>query len=102
MSTMDSKYITIQGKSDIIPQLKKEAKNADAVYFATDPDREGEAISWHIATVLGIEPEKCLRVSFNEITKSIVQSEINKPRPIDMSLVDAQQARRILRRPKIK
>lgn len=92
------KYITIQGKSDTISQLKKEAKNAEAVYFATDPDREGEAISWHIAYVLGLEPEKCLRVSFNEITKSIVQSEIKKPRPIDMSLVDAQQARRVLDR----
>ena len=92
------KYITIQGKSDLINQLKKEAKAADAVYFATDPDREGEAISWHLATVLGIEPEKCHRVAFNEITKSAVQSEIKKPRQIDMNLVDAQQARRVLDR----
>lgn len=92
------KYITIHGKSDLINQLKKEAKAADAVYFATDPDREGEAISWHLATVLGIEPEKCHRVAFNEITKSAVQSEIKKPRQIDMNLVDAQQARRVLDR----
>ena len=92
------KYITIQGKSDIINVLKKEAKAADAVYFATDPDREGEAISWHLATVLGIEPEKCRRVTFNEITKSTVQAEIKKPRQIDMNLVDAQQARRVLDR----
>ncbi|MBQ0126298.1 MAG: type I DNA topoisomerase [Clostridiales bacterium] len=92
------KYITIHGKTDLINQLKKEAKAADAVYFATDPDREGEAISWHLATVLGIDPEKCLRVSFNEITKSTIQAEIKNPRPIDMNLVDAQQARRVLDR----
>ncbi len=92
------KYVTIQGKTDVINQLKKEAKTADAVYFATDPDREGEAISWHIATVLGMDPAKCLRISFNEITKSTIQSEINNPRPIDMNLVDAQQARRVLDR----
>lgn len=92
------KYITIHGKSELINQLKKEAKNADAVYFATDPDREGEAISWHLATVLGIDPEKCCRVSFNEITKSTIQAEIQNPRPIDMNLVDAQQARRVLDR----
>lgn len=92
------KYITIHGKSELINQLKKEAKNADAVYFATDPDREGEAISWHLATVLGIDPSKCCRVSFNEVTKSTVQAEIQNPRPIDMNLVDAQQARRVLDR----
>lgn len=92
------KYITIHGKTDLIAQLKKEAKAADAVYFATDPDREGEAISWHLATVLGIEPEKCYRVAFNEITKSTIQTEINHPRQIDMNLVDAQQARRVLDR----
>jgi len=92
------KYITIQGKTDVINMLKKEAKAADAVYFATDPDREGEAISWHIATVLGMDPAKCLRISFNEITKSTIQTEINNPRPIDMNLVDAQQARRVLDR----
>ncbi|MBO4353357.1 MAG: type I DNA topoisomerase [Clostridia bacterium] len=92
------KYITIQGKNDVINLLKKEAKTADAVYFATDPDREGEAISWHIATVLGMDPAKCLRISFNEITKSTIQAEINNPRPIDMNLVDAQQARRVLDR----
>ena len=92
------KYLIIKGKTDLINDLKKEAKSADAVYFATDPDREGEAISWHLATVLGIEPEDCLRVTFNEITKSTIQSEIKHPRPIDMNLVDAQQARRVLDR----
>lgn len=92
------KYINIRGKSELIAELKKEAKNADKVYFATDPDREGEAISWHLATVLGIAPENAYRVSFNEITKKTVQSEIQNPKPINMDLVNAQQARRILDR----
>ncbi|MBQ8496933.1 MAG: type I DNA topoisomerase [Clostridia bacterium] len=92
------KYINIQGKSALIAELKKEAKNADKVYFATDPDREGEAISWHLATVLGIAPEDAYRVSFNEITKKTVQAEIQNPKPINMDLVNAQQARRILDR----
>ena len=93
-----AKYINIQGKSALIAELKKEAKNADKVYFATDPDREGEAISWHLATVLGIAPEDAYRVAFNEITKKTVQAEIKNPKPIDMNLVNSQQARRILDR----
>ncbi len=93
-----AKYINIQGKSDLIADMKKDAKAADEVYLATDPDREGEAIAWHLATVLGIEPERATRVTFNEITKKIVLSEINNPRAIDMNLVNAQQARRVLDR----
>ena len=92
------KYINIQGKSALIAEMKKEAKNADKVYIATDPDREGEAIAWHLATVLGIEPEQALRVAFNEITKKTVQNGIEAPHPIDMNLVNSQQARRILDR----
>lgn len=93
-----AKYITIQGKADIIAQLKKEVKNADKVFFATDPDREGEAISWHLATVLGIKPEEANRVTFNDITRKTVLAGIENPRSIDMNLVDSQQARRILDR----
>ncbi len=92
------KYINIQGKGALINQIKKDAKNADVIYLATDPDREGEAIAWHLATVLGIEPEKANRVSFNEITKNTVQSEIKNPRAINMDLVNSQQARRVLDR----
>jgi len=92
------KYITIRGKGDIISKLKKEAKNAKTVYLATDPDREGEAISWHLANLLNIdEKEKC-RITFNEITKNAVKNAIKSPREIDMDLVDAQQARRVLDR----
>ena len=79
-------------------QLKKEAKKSDVVYLATDPDREGEAISWHLAGALGIDPESPCRVTFNEITKTAVKAAIKEPRPIDMDLVDAQQARRVLDR----
>ena len=92
------KYINIQGKGELINQIKKEAKAADVVYLATDPDREGEAIAWHLATVLGIEPEKAQRVSFNEITKNTVRAEIENPRAINMDLVNSQQARRVLDR----
>ena len=91
-------YINIRGKGDIIKDIKKEAKSAGKIYFATDPDREGEAISWHLATALGIPVEKTLRISFNEITKTAVKAAIKSPRQIDMNLVDAQQARRILDR----
>ena len=91
-------YINIRGKGDLIKDIKKEAKAANKVFLATDPDREGEAISWHLATALGIAPEKTLRVSFNEITKSAVKAAIKEPRGIDMNLVNAQQARRILDR----
>lgn len=92
------KYINIKGKTDIINQLKKEVKNADKVYFATDPDREGEAISWHLATVLGIKPEEANRVTFNDITKKTVLAGMEHPRAIDMNIVNSQQARRILDR----
>ncbi|HOM03245.1 MAG TPA: type I DNA topoisomerase [Acetivibrio sp.] len=92
------KYITIRGKGDIISKLKKEAKSANTIYLATDPDREGEAISWHLANLLNIdEKEKC-RVTFNEITKNAVKNAIKSPREINMDLVDAQQARRVLDR----
>ena len=94
----EAHYINIRGKGDIIKEIRKEAKNATKVFIATDPDREGEAIAWHIATALGIPIEKTLRVTFNEITKTVVKAAIKKPRSIDMSLVDAQQARRILDR----
>lgn len=92
------KYITIRGKGDILTQLKKEAKTADIVYLATDPDREGEAISWHLANALKIDVNSACRVTFNEITKTAVKSAIKEPRKIDMDLVNAQQARRILDR----
>ena len=91
-------YINIRGKGDLIKDIRKEAKNASKVYFATDHDREGEAISWHLAQTLGIPVEKTLRVTFNEITKNAVKAAIKEPRQIDMNLVDAQQARRILDR----
>lgn len=91
-------YITIRGKGELLSQLKKEAKNADAIYLATDPDREGEAISWHLAEALKIDINSKCRVTFNEITKSAVKSAIKEPRSIDMDLVDAQQARRVLDR----
>ena len=91
-------YINIRGKGDLIKELKKEAKNADRIFFATDPDREGEAISWHLAMILGDDAKKAKRVSFNEITKSAVKEAIKHPRSIDMNLVNAQQARRILDR----
>ncbi len=91
-------YINIRGKGDLIKDIKKEAKAASKVFLATDPDREGEAISWHLAVALGIPVEKTLRVSFNEITKSAVRAAIKEPREIDMNLVNAQQARRILDR----
>ncbi len=92
------KYITIRGKGQLLAQLKKEAKKADVVYLATDPDREGEAISWHLAKALNIDPSSECRVTFNEITKTAVKNAIKHPRKIDMDLVDAQQARRVLDR----
>ena len=94
----EAHYINIRGKGDLIKEIKKEAKNANKVFLATDPDREGEAISWHLAAALGIPMEKTLRVSFNEITKTAVKSAIKEPRAIDMDLVNSQQARRILDR----
>jgi DNA topoisomerase-1 len=92
------KYITIRGKGDLLAKLKKDAKTADRIYLATDPDREGEAISWHIANALKIPEGETCRITFNEITKQAVQAAIKAPRAIDLDLVDAQQARRILDR----
>lgn len=94
----EPQYISIRGKGDIIKELKKEAKHAAKVYLATDPDREGEAISWHLAFLLGIDQNQPCRIVFNEITKKAVQAAIKNPRPIDLKLVDAQQARRVLDR----
>lgn len=92
------KYINIRGKGDLIKELKNEAKKADKVFLATDPDREGEAISWHLAHILGIEENKSCRIEFHEITNTAVKDAIKHPRTIDMDMVDAQQARRILDR----
>ena len=92
------KYINIRGKGDLIKALKKDAKNADRVYLASDPDREGEAIAWHLSYILGINQEEPCRIIFNEITKSAIQDAVTHPRPIDLPRVDAQQARRMLDR----
>lgn len=92
------KYISIRGKSELIRTLKKEAQKADTVYLATDPDREGEAISWHLSTLLDLEPGKGKRVVFNEITKGALKNAVANPTDINMNLVDAQQARRVLDR----
>ncbi len=94
----EPKYITIRGKGDILANLRKMVKKADKVYLATDPDREGEAISWHLAKALKLEDEEINRITFNEITKNAVKESIKNPRKIDMDLVDAQQSRRILDR----
>ena len=92
------KYITIRGKGDLIKELKDAAKKSDKVLLATDPDREGEAISWHLSKILNIDEETDCRIAFNEITESAVKNAISHPRKLDMSLVDAQQARRVLDR----
>ncbi|MFT8410096.1 MAG: type I DNA topoisomerase [Schleiferilactobacillus perolens] len=92
------KYISIRGKGDVIKDLKKEAKKADNIYLAADPDREGEAIAWHVSHILNLDPKDKNRVVFNEITKDTVKNAFKDPRSIDMKLVDAQQARRILDR----
>jgi DNA topoisomerase-1 len=97
-NNFEPKYITIRGKGDVIAKLKKEAKSAKKIFLATDPDREGEAISWHLANLLNIDESQKCRVSFNEITQNAVKNAIKEPREIDMSLVDAQQARRVLDR----
>ena len=94
----EPKYINIRGKADLIKKLKKAAKDATKVYLATDPDREGEAISWHLAYLLDIDPKNLYRITFNEITENAVKKAIENPRDIDMNLVDAQQARRVLDR----
>ncbi len=94
----EPEYINIRGKGDLIKSLKKDAKNSKKIYLATDPDREGEAIAWHLATILNDEKDKIVRVTFNEITKGAVKKAIKEPRSIDINLVDAQQARRVLDR----
>ncbi len=94
----EPQYINIRGKGDLIKSLKKDAKQAKKIYIATDPDREGEAIAWHLAKILEDEKDKITRVTFNEITKTAVQKAIKEPRDIDINLVDAQQARRVLDR----
>lgn len=94
----EPKYITIRGKGELLAQLRKEVKKADKVYLATDPDREGEAISWHLSKALNLENKKFKRITFNEITKNAVKNSIKNARDIDMNLVDAQQARRVLDR----
>lgn len=94
----EPKYITIRGKGDILAMLRKAVKKADKVYLATDPDREGEAISWHLSQALKIEDKDINRITFNEITKNAIRNSIKEARKIDMDLVDAQQARRILDR----
>ena len=95
---IEPKYITIRGKGDILAALRKEAKKSDKVFLATDPDREGEAISWHLAAALKLDKKKMRRITFNEITKNAVKASLKAPRDIDMNLVDAQQARRVLDR----
>lgn len=94
----EPKYITIRGKGELLASLRKEVKKADRVYLATDPDREGEAISWHLCHALKLDPKKTRRITFNEITKNAVRQAIKESREIDMDLVDAQQARRVLDR----
>ena len=97
-NNFEPEYINIRGKGDLIKELKKDAKSAKKVYLATDPDREGEAIAWHLSYILDVDKDKITRVTFNEITKSAVQKAIKEPRDIDVNLVDAQQARRVLDR----
>ncbi len=94
----EPEYINIRGKGDLIKELKKDAKSSKKVYLATDPDREGEAIAWHLSKILDVDDSKVTRVTFNEITKTAVQKAIKEPRDIDINLVDAQQARRVLDR----
>lgn len=97
-NNFEPKYITIRGKGDLLAKLRREAKKADKVYLATDPDREGEAISWHLSIALNLQDNKYKRITFNEITKNAVKNSIKEAREIDMNLVDAQQARRVLDR----
>ena len=94
----DLKYITIRGRGEILSRIRKEARNASQVYFATDPDREGEAISWHLFHVLGVGEDEPCRIEFNEVAKKAVQNAIKHPRKLDMGRIDAQQARRALDR----
>ena len=94
----DPEYISIRGKGDLIKELRKQAKGADKIFLATDPDREGEAISWHLQFLLGLDKNASSRIVFNEITKEAILNAVKNPRPVDTKLVDAQQARRILDR----
>lgn len=94
----EPKYITIRGKGELLAGLRKEVKKADKIYLATDPDREGEAISWHLCKALKLSPENTKRITFNEITKNAVRNSIKQSRELDMDLIDAQQARRVLDR----
>ncbi|MBR3484519.1 MAG: type I DNA topoisomerase, partial [Lachnospiraceae bacterium] len=94
----EPKYITIRGKGEILSELKKAAKKADKIYLATDPDREGEAISWHLQKLLKLNEKAANRITINEITKDAIKNSLKNPRKIDMGLVDAQQARRVLDR----
>ena len=94
----EPKYITIRGKGELLAGLRKSAKKADKVYLATDPDREGEAIAWHLSKALNLDEKKMRRITFNEITKSAVKESIKHAREIDMNLVNEQQARRMLDR----
>ncbi|MBE7024892.1 MAG: type I DNA topoisomerase [Ruminococcaceae bacterium] len=97
-NNFEPRYITIRGKGDLLATLKKEAKAAEHVFLATDPDREGEAISWHLAHILGLDPTSKCRITFNEITKDVLKAAVKDPHPINLDLVDAQQARRVLDR----
>ncbi len=94
----EPKYITIRGKGPVLDKIKKEAKEADKILLATDPDREGEAISWHLAHILDLDTSSPCRIEFNEVTKDAVKRALKNPRPIDGRLVEAQQARRIVDR----
>ena len=94
----EPKYITIRGKGELLSKLRKAAKSADKIFLATDPDREGEAISWHLTHALNIEEDSACRIEFNEITAQAVKNAIKQPRKINRDLVDAQQARRVLDR----
>lgn len=96
--TFEPQYITIRGKGDVLAQLRKEVKKSNKIYLATDPDREGEAISWHLKHVLKLDDKKCYRITFNEITQNAVKRSISGARDIDMNLVDSQQCRRVLDR----
>ena len=97
-NNFEPRYITIRGRGDILSKIRKEAKNAAKIFLATDPDREGEAISWHLSSILGIDASSACRIEFNEVTSKAVKAAVKNPRPINMDLVNAQQARRVLDR----
>jgi len=97
-NNFEPKYITIRGRGDILTRIRKDAKGASKVFLATDPDREGEAISWHLAAIIGIDPEQACRIEFNEVTSKAIKAAVKNPRPLDINLINAQQARRVLDR----